>query len=128
MVELAETGQRAGDDNQHRQERLPGEPSPWPWVQGANTLTKQVRHFLDRADLVFGVGCSFTTNLASIGVPPGKTMVQCTVDARDINKEHRIDHAVIGDAKLVLGQLIEEVRKTGWDRMVGAGRRSLLAR
>ncbi len=85
---------------------------------GANTLTKQVRHFLDRADLVLGVGCSFTTNLASIGVPPGKTMVQCTVDARDINKEHRIDHAVIGDAKLVLGQLIEEVK-----RLTGEGGR-----
>ena len=83
---------------------------------GANTLTKMVRHFLDRADLVFGVGCSFTTNLASIGVSPGKTMVQCTVDARDINKEHRIDHAVIGDAKLVLEQLIEEVQRlTGED-------------
>ena len=87
---------------------------------GANTLTKMVRHFLDRADLVFGVGCSFTTNLASIGVPPGKTMVQCTVDARDINKEHRIDHAVIGDAKLVLGQLIDEVRRlTGEDGRKG---------
>ena len=83
---------------------------------GASTMTKAVRHFLDRADLVFGIGCSFTTNLASIGIPSGKTLVQCTVDERDLNKEQQIHHAVIGDARLVLAQLIEEVRKqTGRD-------------
>ncbi len=89
---------------------------------GASTMTKAVRHFLDRADLVFGIGCSFTTNLASIGVPSGKTLVQCTVDERDLNKEQQIHHAVIGDAQLVLAQLIEEVRKqTGRDGRRGDG-------
>ena len=78
---------------------------------GAGTMTKMVRHFLDKADLVFGIGASFTTNLASIGVPPGKTLVQCTIDDRDLNKEQQLHHGVIGDAKLVLQQLIEEVRK-----------------
>ena len=78
---------------------------------GANTMTKMVRHFLDKSDLVFGVGCSFTTNLASVAVPPGKTLIQCTVDEKDLNKEHQLNHAIIGDAKLVLTQLIEEVKK-----------------
>jgi thiamine pyrophosphate-dependent acetolactate synthase large subunit-like protein len=78
---------------------------------GGKTLTKMVRHFLDRADLVFGIGSSFTTNLASTSIPPGKTLVQCTVDERDLNKEHQLRHAIIGDARLVLRQLIEEVRK-----------------
>ena len=80
---------------------------------GGATITKMVRHFLDKADLVFGIGSSFTTNLASVGIPSGKVMVQCTVDARDLNKEHRLDHAVIGDARLVLQQLTEEARKQG---------------
>ena len=78
---------------------------------GAGTLTKMVRHFLDRSDLVFGIGTSFTTNLASVAVPPGKTLVQCTVDHRDLNKEQQLHHAVIGDAKLVIQQLIDEVKK-----------------
>ena len=78
---------------------------------GAGTMTKMVRHFLDKSDLVFGIGTSFTTNLASIGVPPGKTLIQCTIDDRDLNKEQQLHHGVIGDAKLVLQQLIEEVRK-----------------
>lgn len=83
---------------------------------GGGTMTKMVRHFLDNADLVFGIGCSFTTNLASTGIPPGKTLIQCTVDEKDLNKEHQLHHAIIGDAKLVLSQLIEEVRKqTGSD-------------
>ncbi len=78
---------------------------------GASTMTKMVRHFLDKADLVFGIGCSFTTNLASIGIPTGKVLVQCTVDERDLNKEQQLHHAIIGDARLVLNQLSEEVRK-----------------
>lgn len=78
---------------------------------GAGTMTKMVRHFLDKADLVFGIGTSFTTNLASVGVPAGKILVQCTVDEKDLNKEQQLHHAVIGDAKLVLRQLIEEVAK-----------------
>jgi thiamine pyrophosphate-dependent acetolactate synthase large subunit-like protein len=78
---------------------------------GASTMTKMVRHFLDRADLVFGIGCSFTTNLASTGVPLGKTLVQITVDERDLNKEQQIHHAVIGDCQLVLEQLIDEAKR-----------------
>ena len=78
---------------------------------GAATMTKMVRHFLDKADLVFGIGCSFTTNLASAGIPPGKVLVMCTVDTKDLNKEQQLHHAVVGDARLVLRQLIEEARK-----------------
>jgi acetolactate synthase-1/2/3 large subunit len=78
---------------------------------GANTMTKMVPHFLNKSDVVFGIGCSFTTNLASISVPTGKTLVQCTVDEKDLNKEHQIQQAVVGDAKLVIRQLIDEVKK-----------------
>jgi len=87
------------------------EDHPLSLGAGGTTTTKMVRHFLDRADLVFGIGTSFTTNLASVGVPAGKVLVQCTVDERDLNKEHQVQHAIVGDAKLVLQQLIEEVRR-----------------
>ncbi len=92
------------------------EDHPLSLGAGGTTTTKMVRHFLDRADLVFGIGTSFTTNLASVGVPAGKVLVQCTVDERDLNKEHQLQHAVIGDARLALQQLVEEVRRqTGAD-------------
>ena len=89
---------------------------------GAGTMTKMAREFLDKADLVFGIGCSFTTNLASVGIPRGKTLVQCTVDVKDLNKEEQIHHAVVGDAKLVIQQLIDEVKKqAGADGRRGDG-------
>jgi acetolactate synthase-1/2/3 large subunit len=93
-----------------------------------NTITKQARQFLNDADLVFGIGASFTTNLASAGIGSGKVMIQSTVDARDLNKEHDLDHAIIGDAKLVLAQLIEEVQaREGEDARRGAGRAEAVA-
>ena len=83
---------------------------------GANTMTKMVRHFLDKSDLVMGIGSSFTTGLASTGIPSGKVLIQCTIDDRDLNKEHYLDHAIVGDAKIVLSQLIEEAKEH-----IGAG-------
>ena len=98
------------------------EDHPLALGTGARTWTRASRHFLDRADLVFGIGCSFTTNLASMGVPTGKTLVQCNVDVQDLNKEQQIHHAVVGDAGLVLPQLIEEVhRQAGPDGKRGDG-------
>ena len=55
-----------------------------------NTLTKMARHYLTESDAVFGIGASFTTNLASTRIPGGKVLVQSTVDARDLNKEHHL--------------------------------------
>ena len=77
---------------------------------GGATTTAPVVHFLRGADLVFGIGCSFTVDYCSVLIPEGKVMVHSTNDAVDINKDYRVDHAVIGDAKLVLQQLIEEVK------------------
>ncbi len=98
------------------------EDHPLALGTGGGTVTKMVRHFLDKADLVFGIGCSFTTNLASVSIPLGKTLIQCNVDEKDFNKEQQLHHAVKGDAQLVLTQLIEEVRKqTGAEGRKGDG-------
>ncbi len=44
-------------------------------------------------------------------MPPGKTIIHSTNDAGDINKEYRADHAVVGDAGLVIDALIAEISK-----------------
>jgi thiamine pyrophosphate-dependent acetolactate synthase large subunit-like protein len=72
-----------------------------------------VDHFLRECDLVFCLGASLTVSLAATPIPAGKTIVHCTADAGDLSTEHRTPHAVIGDIKLVLRQLIEEMRKQG---------------
>ena len=77
---------------------------------GGNTQTRMVNHFLAKCDLVFGIGTSFQKTLVSAAVPAGKVMIQSTNDAKDINGEYPIDLAIVGDAKLVLRQVIEEVK------------------
>lgn len=77
---------------------------------GSATTTGPVVHFLRNADVVFGIGTSFTRHGMCINIPPGKVMIQATNDERDINKDYYIDHPILGDAKIVLSQLIEAVK------------------
>jgi len=68
---------------------------------------------LKGSDLIFAVGSGLSPGRFSHHIPgaSGKVIVQCTIDEMDINRNYRVDHAVIGDAKLVLGQLIAEARE-----------------
>jgi acetolactate synthase-1/2/3 large subunit len=78
---------------------------------GGHTITRTAAHFLVRSDLIFGIGCSFARGAFSSPIPSGKKMVQVTADGRDIDKDYAVDQAVIGDAQLVLRQLIEEIKQ-----------------
>jgi len=76
-----------------------------------------VVHFLEKADLVFSIGSGLNqTTTMSPRIPAGKTIVQITIDERDLNKGTPIDLAIVGDAKLVLNQLITEVKKQHGER------------
>lgn len=77
---------------------------------GGSTISGAAAHCLARADLVFGIGCSFSAGNFSTPIPPGKTIVQITNSERDIGKAYAVDQAVLGDAKLVLRQVIEAVK------------------
>src|SRR5207302_1363030 len=46
-------------------------------------------------------------------IPPGKVVIHVTNDAADLNKDVTADHAVLGDARLVLRQLLDEARRQG---------------
>ena len=94
------------------------EDHPLSLGTGGATMTGPVVHFLNKADVVFGIGSSFTRHGMTTTIPPGKVMIQATNDARDINKDYRIDYPIIGDAQLVLSQFIEAVK----DRLDGKGR------
>ncbi len=76
-------------------------------------------HFLRKADVLFAVGSSLFPNRFSHAVPDAdqKTIVQCTVDTLDINRSYETRHAVIGDAKLTLQALLNELSaRTGGGR------------
>ena len=94
------------------------EDHPLSLGTGGATMTGPVVHFLGKADLVFGIGASFTRHGMTTTMPPGKLMIQATNDPQDINKDYSIDYPIIGDARLVLGQFIEAVK----DRLGGKAR------
>ena len=76
----------------------------------SGTTTGPVVHFLERADLVFGIGCSFTRIHFGADQFDSKVIIHCTNSLDDVNKDYDPDHAVVGDAKLILAQVIEEVK------------------
>ena len=78
---------------------------------GSGVMTGPVYHFVGRSDVVFGIGSSFTSHNTCLNIPTGKTLIQATNDARDINKDYNIEFPIIGDAKLVLRQMIEACRE-----------------
>jgi acetolactate synthase-1/2/3 large subunit len=70
-----------------------------------------VMYFQKKADLVFAIGSSCTNERFTTPIPEGKTVLQTTIDEIDLDKDYPTSQAIIGDAKLVLRQLIEEVKR-----------------
>jgi acetolactate synthase-1/2/3 large subunit len=87
------------------------ETHPLALGSGGLALPQTVRHFLDKADLILGIGCSFTETNFGVQMPKGKTVIHATFDPLDIGKDLPSALGVLGDAKLVLAALIDEVRK-----------------
>jgi acetolactate synthase-1/2/3 large subunit len=71
--------------------------------------------FLKKADLILAIGVGFTPSHFQHSIPDAKNkkIIQCTIDESDLNCEYSVDHAILGDAKLVLQQLINEIEKQG---------------
>ena len=85
------------------------ETHPLSLGSASGVMNLPVRRFLQKADLVFGVGTSLTRHPMTTTVPDGKTFIQATDDPIDIGKNYHVDFPVVGDAKLVLRQFVEAV-------------------
>ena len=77
---------------------------------GSGSMPRTVLHFLKDADVVLGIGCSFTKHGMATNIPAGKTIIHATNDERDLHKNYYADHPILGDAKLVLRQFIDAAR------------------
>lgn len=94
------------------------EQHPLALGSGSGVMNGAVYHFVRRADVIFGVGASFTKHGMSMNLPPGRTLIQNTNDPRDLNKDYDAQFPLIGDARLTLRQLIDACRE-----IVGDSRR-----
>ena len=99
------------------------ENHPLSLGSGGRSISKQLHHFLTSADVIFGIGCSFTQTNYGVTMPKGKVMIQATLDPADLAKDIPIDHGLTGDAGLTLDALIAEVK----DRLKGKPRGRLAA-
>ena len=80
---------------------------------GGSSQTGQVHRFLTNADVVFGVGVSFTKSSFTVPIPAGKTLIHLTNGDDDINKDYRSEYPILADAKLALRQFIDELKAQG---------------
>ncbi len=94
------------------------ENHPLSLGSGGRSISQQLHHFLTGADLIFGIGCSFSTTNYGVAMPKGKRIVHATLDPTDINKDVPVELAIVGDAGLTLEALLAEVR----DRLKGKPR------
>ena len=98
-------------------------PENHPLALGAalsRSMPGPAHHFLNRADCVFAIGSSLTLTNFGPRVPAGKTIIHATNEAADIDKDYRVDHALLGDAALTLDMLIAEIA----DRLKGGADRA----
>ncbi len=78
---------------------------------GGLAIPAPVRHFLDHADVIFGIGCSFTETNFGVKMPAGKKIIHATLDPDHLDKDVRCDIGLAGDAKLTLSALLDELRE-----------------
>lgn len=88
-------------------------PEDHPLSLGVRGLPAE--RFLKKSDLIITIGVGLTPShfMQNIPDPISKSIIQCTIDESDLNNDYLIDHAVLGDAKLVLRQLKEALEEEG---------------
>jgi thiamine pyrophosphate-dependent acetolactate synthase large subunit-like protein len=75
-------------------------------------VPKTVHHFVANADLIIGIGCSFTETNFGIKFPQGKKFIHATLDPNHLNKDVPAAVGLVGDAALTLDALIGELKQT----------------
>jgi len=88
------------------------ENHPLSLGSGGNAVPKTVHHFVANADLIIGIGCSFTETNFGIKFPKGKKFIHATLDPNHLNKDVISAIGLLGDAGLTLDALIGELSQS----------------
>ncbi len=89
------------------------ESHPLSLQSGGRAYSAEMHEFLQRADVIFGIGASFTQT--AFGVPwpryvDDTRIIQATIDTADLHKDVAIELGLVGDARLTLAAVLDEVR------------------
>jgi len=85
------------------------ENHPLSLGSGGRANPRAVKRYLEEADVILGLGCSFALTGFGVQMPKGKTIIHATLDPMDLNKDVYVQHGLIGDAKLTLAALSTEL-------------------
>ena len=83
------------------------ETHPLALGSGGAAVPGQLRHFLDQADVILGIGCSFSETAFGVRMPAGKHVIHATLDPADFNKAVPCQQVLAGDAGLTLQMLAD---------------------
>ncbi|MBT3629119.1 MAG: thiamine pyrophosphate-requiring protein [Rhodospirillaceae bacterium] len=78
---------------------------------GSGATTLAAHHWLDACDVLLALGTSLTRSPYGQPLRRGKTVIQNSINAADINKEEAVDIGLIGDARLTVEALVEVVKE-----------------
>lgn len=73
--------------------------------------SKSIPLFLKEADVIFGIGCSFTNTFYGLPMPSDKKIIHSTLDPMHLNIDCPAQIGLIGDAALTLDAIIHEISK-----------------
>ncbi len=77
---------------------------------GSYAITDMARDYLQHCDAIFAIGASLSKTIFAPDIPAGKRIVHATVDPCDLNKDYSADVAILGDARLILRQMVDRAR------------------
>ena len=109
LTELAEIAQipvyctmpgKSGFDQRH----------PLALGSGSSATSLQARTWLQESDVLLGVGTSLTRTGYGQPIPDGKVMIHNTETVADLNKDYNVDVGLVGDTKLTLDLMVNEVK------------------
>ena len=103
---------------------------------GSGATTKAGRQWIDSCDVLFAIGASLTSTSYAQAIPAGKFVIHGVLNPEEINKDVAASVGLVGDARLTLEAMIEEVkaqigeagRKTGVREQIAAVKSEWLGR
>ena len=122
LVELAELLQIPVTTSMAGKSGFP-EKHPLSLGSSSGVMNGAAYHFIERADVVLAVGSSLTKHGMALTIPADKTLIHATNDPIDIGKSYDVEYPLLGDAKLIIRQLIEACK----DRLNGKTRNGGIA-
>jgi acetolactate synthase-1/2/3 large subunit len=85
------------------------EDHPLALGSGGIGVAATIPHFLKAADVVLGIGCSFTESSFATRLPKTPKIIHATLDPDHLEKDVRCDIGLVGDAALTLEALQAEL-------------------